>query len=301
METTAGAIRRLKQEKRAVILAHYYQPGEIQELADFVGDSLDLCRRSADAEAEVIVFCGVRFMAETAALFNPGRTVIHPEPDAGCPMADMIDAADIRAWRKTHPDGLVVCYVNSTTETKTECDIACTSSNAMQVVASLPGGKPVLFVPDRHLGSFVNGKGGYSMELWDGFCPTHLRILPADVTAARLAHPDAVVAVHPECPASVRALADYCGSTGQIIEFCGTTPADTILIGTENGIIHPLQKRFPEKRFVPIRNEAICPNMKKITPEKVLRSLQTLGPVVTIPEEHRERALLPIRRMLELP
>jgi quinolinate synthase len=301
METTAEQILRLKKERKAVILAHYYQPGEIQELADYVGDSLDLCRRSADADAEVIIFCGVRFMAETAALFNPGRLVIHPEPDAGCPMADMIEAEDIRAWKKENPSGLVVCYVNSTTGTKTECDIACTSSNALKVVASLPKGKPVLFVPDRHLGSYVNEKGGYAMELWDGFCPTHLRILPRDVELARAAWPEAAVAVHPECPASVRQLADFCGSTGQIIEFCGKTDKTTILIGTENGIIHPLQKRYPGKRFLPIRDDAVCPNMKKITAAKVLKSLETLGPSVTIPEEHREKALRPIKRMLELP
>ena len=291
-------IARLRRERRAVILAHNYQPGEIQDLADFTGDSLELSRQAAVCEAPVIVFCGVHFMAETAAILSPDKTVLLPDPRAGCPMADMIDAPGLRALRQRHPGAQVVCYVNSSAEVKAESDICCTSANAERVVASIPG--EVIFVPDRHLGAWVAGRLGRELILWNGHCPTHARIQPAYVQQLREEHPQARVFVHPECRAAVAALADEVLSTGGMLRQARASAAREFIIATEVGLLHRLRAENPDKCFYPATPNATCPNMKRITPEKVARCLAELAPRVSVPEPVRTRARQAIARMLAL-
>lgn len=302
MQTSlADQIHALARKRHAVILAHNYQLDEVQEIADYTGDSLELSRKVRDVEAAVIVFCGVHFMAETAALLNPHRTVLLPDSHAGCPMADMMDAAQLRALKAQHPDAQVVCYVNSTAEVKAEADICCTSANAVEVVQSLAPAAPVIFVPDQHLGHFVQERTGREMIIWPGFCPTHARIQAADIAAARATHPDAEVLAHPECNAAVRAVADRLLSTGQMCRHAQRTATREFIVATEVGILHRLRKENPGKQFFPITERALCPNMKKITLEKILWSLQALEPVVTITNTQlRDRAVRAIERMLDV-
>jgi len=291
-------IARLRRERQAVILAHNYQPDEIQDVADFTGDSLELSRKAAACEAPVIVFCGVHFMAETAAILNPDKRVILPAPDSGCPMADMIDAPSLRALRAKHPQARVVCYVNSSAEVKAESDICCTSSNAERVVASIPG--EVIFVPDRYLGGWTAKRLDRELILWNGFCPTHARIQPAYIQQLRQAHPEARVFVHPECREEVAALADEVLSTGGMLRQARVSTAQAFIIATEVGILHRLRMENPGKQFYSATPNALCPNMKKTTLEKVARSLETLGPRIEVPEPIRSRARQAIVRMLEL-
>ncbi|MBN2531605.1 MAG: quinolinate synthase NadA [Spirochaetales bacterium] len=293
-------IQQLKKEKNTVILAHYYQLPEIQDIGDFIGDSLDLCRKAANTDAEVIVFCGVWFMAESAALINPDKTVILPDPQAGCPMADMARPEELLKLKEQHPGAVVVCYINSNAEVKALSDICCTSSNAQAVVESIPGDREIIFVPDRHLGEYIAEITGRPLILWPGYCIVHQRILPEYVAEEKKIHPAALVLVHPECPKEVVDMADFVGSTGKIIKFCRESGAKEFIIGTEQGILHQLKKQNPEKSFIPASDFAVCRNMKKITLEKVLSSLETLSPVIRVDEAIRDDALAPIMRMLEI-
>jgi len=289
-----------KQKRNAVILAHNYQPGPIQDIADFVGDSLGLSIQASKTEADVIVFCGVLFMAETAAILSPEKTVLLPDITAGCPMADMITARQLEELRRKHPDALVVCYVNSSAEVKALSDYCCTSSNAVPLVSRLPSERPILFVPDQHLGQFTAERTGRSLILWPGYCPTHLRITAEEIRAARRKYPGALVLAHPECGPEVRRLADELLSTGGMIRFAGQSRAESFLIATEEGILHTLRKKYPEKTFAAVSEFAVCPNMKKITLEKVLWSLQEMQVRVEVPESTAQKARKALERMMEI-
>ncbi|MFH1718112.1 MAG: quinolinate synthase NadA [Planctomycetota bacterium] len=293
-------IEHLKEQRKAVILAHNYQPGEIQDLADFTGDSLGLSIQAAETDAEVIVFCGVRFMAETAAILSPQKTVLLPEKSAGCPMADMITADQLRQLKQENPDALVVCYVNSSAEVKAESDYCCTSANAVEVVNSLPEDKRILFVPDRHLGQFVAERTGRDIVLWPGYCVTHVLITADDIKTARAKYPDAIVMAHPECTEPVKEASDELLSTGQMLKFAARSTAKRFIIATEIGIIHALKKQNPEAEFFPATERAICPNMKKITMDKVVGSLQEMQYKITVPEAIRIKAEKSLDRMVEI-
>jgi quinolinate synthase len=292
-------IRQLKKEKDAVILAHNYQRGEIQDIADFVGDSLDLSRKAARVDAEVIVFCGVHFMAESAAILSPEKTVLIPDPQAGCPMADMITPEELRAEKIKYPDAKVVCYVNSSAGIKAESDICCTSTNAIDVVRSL-GDLRILFVPDEHLGRYVASQTGANIIFWKGYCPTHLRVEPEDIIEARRKHPAAKCVVHPECSLEVIMLADEALSTGGIIKYVEETDAEEIIVGTELGLAYRLQKEHPNKRFYLASKKLICPNMKLTTLDKVAEALEKMQYQVTVDEQIRNRAKTSLDRMLQL-
>ena len=293
-------IKSLKEHRKAVILAHNYQPEEIQDLADFTGDSLGLSIQAAQTDAETIVFCGVRFMAETAAILSPGKTVLLPEKSAGCPMADMITAEQLIELKGKHPDALVVCYVNSTAEVKAESDYCCTSANAVELVNSLPKGRRIIFVPDQHLGRFVAERTGRDLILWPGYCTTHVRITEDDIKAARAKYPDAIVMAHPECSEPVKALADELLSTGQMLKFAARSDAKGFIIATEIGIIHALKKQNPDAEFYPASERAVCPNMKKITLDKVITAMQEMQYKITVPEPIRTRAKKSLDRMVEI-
>ncbi len=293
-------IRKLKDRRRAVILAHNYQAAEIQDLADFCGDSLGLSIEASKTDAETIVFCGVRFMAETAKVLSPGKTVLIPDRQAGCPMADMITAEQLRGLKREHPDALVVCYVNSTAEVKAESDYCCTSANAVAVVQSLPKDRQILFVPDQHLGRFVEQKTGRPLILWPGYCTTHVLISQDDIANAKRDYPDAVVIAHPECSEPVKDMADALLSTGQMIRFVQNSPAKRFIVATEVGMIHPLKKVRPDAQFIPAGTRGICPNMKKITVEKLLASLENMQYAIEVPEEIRVKAAQALQRMVEI-
>ena len=293
-------IRTLKAERHAVILAHNYQPDEIQDLADFAGDSLGLSIQASETDADVIVFCGVRFMAETAAILSPQKKVLMPEPNAGCPMADMITAEQLRDLKRQHPEALVVCYVNSSAEVKAESDYCCTSANAVDVVKSLPVDRQILFVPDQHLGRFVQERTGRDMVLWPGYCSTHVLIAENDVKAARQKYPDAVVMAHPECSEPVKDLADELLSTGQMLKYVKTSAATRFIVATEIGILHPLRKVRPDAEFIAASPRGVCPNMKKTTLDKLLASLENLQYEITVPQEIRDKARRSLERMVEI-
>lgn len=293
-------ILRLKKARNAVILSHNYCRGEVQDLADFTGDSLELARRATQVEVDVIVFCGVYFMAETAAILNPGKTVLIPEPSAGCPMADMITGEQLRKLKAQHPGAVAVCYVNSTAEVKAECDLCVTSGNAERVMATVPREREIIFVPDRHLGSHISGLEGRSYILWPGYCPTHARLTAAAIAKARAAHPGAPVLVHPECPKEVRDAADERLSTGGMCRYARESSASTILVGTEVGILHRLRKENPGKSFYPVSDSLVCPNMKKTTVENLLEALKEMKTRVTVPEEIALRAKRAIDAMLAI-
>ncbi|HEX9896097.1 MAG TPA: quinolinate synthase NadA [Dehalococcoidales bacterium] len=292
-------IQKLKKERNAVILVHNYQRPEVQDIADFIGDSLELSQRASQTKADVIVFCGVHFMAETAYIINPKRTVLLPEPESGCPMADMITVEALVAKKKELKGVTVVCYVNSTAAVKAESDICCTSANAVKVVQSLDA-KEILFVPDQYLGQWVSQKTGKPMHLWPGFCPTHMRILAEDILQVKQLHPGAVALVHPECRPETKAVADEVMSTGGMIRYARESKAKEIIVGTETGIIYRLQKENPEKTFYPATEKAICPNMKRITLEKVLWALQEMQHRITVPEDIRVKALSTVEKMLAI-
>ncbi len=293
-------ILELKNKRNALILAHNYTRPEVQDIADFVGDSLELSRKAAECHAPVIVFCGVRFMAETAKLLSPESIVLHPNPLAGCPMADMASAEQVKAYRAEHPDTLVVAYVNTTAATKTEVDICCTSGNAEKLVSSLPKDRQLLFLPDANLGANIAAKLGRKIELWPGCCPTHNKILPEHITEARKRHPDAIVLVHPECLPAVVALADHARSTGGMLRFVHESPQKEFIIGTEGGILHRMRKENPDKAFYPLEPAVLCPNMKRITLEDVLNSLRDMSPTVELDDDVLRRARAPIDKMLEV-
>ncbi|OIP27689.1 MAG: quinolinate synthase [Chloroflexi bacterium CG15_BIG_FIL_POST_REV_8_21_14_020_46_15] len=292
-----GKILDLKKKRNAVILAHNYQLGEVQDIADFIGDSLGLSQNAAKTDAAVIVFCGVRFMAETASILCPDKIVLLPDINAGCPMANMITAEKLREKKKEVPAATVVCYVNSTAEVKAESDICCTSANAVKVVESLDA-QEILFVPDQYLGHYISTKTGKKMLLWPGFCPTHVRIQPEHIVRLREEYPQAKVVVHPECRPEVIALADEVLSTGGMCRYARRSEVKEMIVGTEMGIIHRLKKENPDKRFIPVSEQAICPNMKLITLEKVLWSLEEMTPEVKVPEDIRLKAKSVVDKML---
>jgi quinolinate synthase len=294
----ADRIAELRQKRNAVILAHNYQLGEVQDVADFVGDSLELSQNAARTQANVIVFCGVHFMAETASILCPDKTVLLPDLSAGCPMANMINAKDLRRMKSEHPDAAAVCYINTTAEVKAESDICCTSANAVKVIQKLDAGE-IIFVPDQYLGAYVSKQTGRDMILWPGYCPTHARIRAADVRRLRQEYPRADVMVHPECRPEVIEMADYVLSTGGMIRHARNTPKTEIVVGTEIGIIHRLRKENPGKTFIPVSEQAVCPRMKLITLESVVWSLEDLSPEVRVPEETRIRAKRAVDRMLQ--
>ncbi|MDT8391293.1 MAG: quinolinate synthase NadA [Lentisphaeria bacterium] len=294
-------IKALKVEKKAVILAHNYQLGEVQDIADFVGDSLELARKAAAVgDAEVIVFCGVHFMAETAAILSPDKIVLLPDKDAGCPMADMATGEALRKMKAEYPGCPVVCYVNSTAEVKAESDCCCTSANAVEVLKQYPKDQKIIFVPDKYLGDYAAELAERDVVLWPGYCPTHARIMPQDILNAKKAHPAAVSMTHPECPRPVRDVADHVLSTGGMLRVAGETDAKEIIVATENGMLHRLRKEFPEKTFYSVTQRAICPNMKKINLAKIMWALEDMKPVISVPEPMRSKALGSIQKMLDV-
>lgn len=295
-----GSIARLKAERKAVILAHNYQRPEVQEIADFVGDSLGLSRKAQATDAETIVFAGVHFMAETASILNPSKKVLLPDALAGCSMADMIDVDTLLDLKERHPDALVVAYVNTTAAIKAESDICCTSSNAVEVVNSLPKGRPIIFIPDKYLGGYVQRVTGRRMILYEGWCPVHMEVREQGLDALRRAHPRAVVLVHPEAPLEASAKADIVCSTEQMVHAVREHPAEEFIVGTETGIIHKMRRENPHKRFYAVNDLAICPHMKMNDLERIEACLRDLKPEVKVPEAIRQRAWLPIQRMLDL-
>jgi quinolinate synthase len=303
VQTIQEEIAELKQARRAVILAHHYQESEIQELADAVGDSLELSRRAQTFDGDVIAFCGVWFMAETAKILNPRRTVVVPDKDASCSLVESCSADQIKAWRERHPDHAIVSYINTSAEVKALSDILCTSRNAVAVVNSIPADQPVLFLPDVNLGNYVKRQTGReNMRIWQGACIVHATFPARRLTRARAEHPEALVASHPECPADVLSMSDFIGSTSAIIDWCVNSPVEEFIIMTESGVSHSLMKRAPHKRFYFVKNEncncSECPYMRRNTLEKLRDCLQTLEPRVELPDEIIRRAALPLERML---
>jgi quinolinate synthase len=303
--TLAEEITQLKTARRAIILAHHYQEPEIQEIADSIGDSLELARVAQKFDGDVIAFCGVRFMAETAKVLNPERIVVLPDLNAGCSLVDSCPAEAIRAFRKRHPDYVIVSYINTSVEVKAESDILCTSRNAVAVVNSVPKEKPILFLPDINLGNYVKKQTGReNMQIWQGACIVHATFPARRLSAARTEHPDALVAAHPECPADVLRMADFIGSTSAIIDWCSKQSAEEFIVMTESGVRYSLEKQSPGKKFFFVANEncncSECPYMKLNTLEKLLQCLETLQPRIELPAETMRRALVPIERMLAL-
>ena len=301
---------RLKRERRAVILAHYYQDPDIQDVADHLGDSLDLARRAVETkDAEVILFCGVHFMAETAKILNPSKTVLLPDVEAGCSLAESCPADKLRAWKAEHPDHFVVSYINCTAATKAESDLICTSSNAEKIIRSIPEDRPILFAPDANLGAFLIKKTGRQMDLWPGSCVVHVTFSERKIIDLKTRHPRAVFIAHPECEEQVLRHADFVGSTRKLLDFVQNDPAEQFIVGTESGILHTMAKAAPNVELIPAPVESEegscascseCPHMKLNTLEKMVLALQNLAPAIEMDEELRRRAELPLRRMLEL-
>lgn len=301
--TIADEILELKARRRAIILAHHYQEPEIQELADSVGDSLELARIAQKFEGEVIAFCGVKFMAETAKVLNPHRTVVLPDLNAGCSLVDSCPVEGVRAFKRRNPNHVIVSYINTSVEVKAESDILCTSRNAVAVVNSIPAEKPILFLPDINLGNFVKKQTGRAnMQIWQGACIVHATFPARRLVSARKEHPTALIAAHPECPADVLRMADFIGSTSAIVDWCRNQSADEFIIMTESGVRYSLEKQSPGKKFYFVANEncncSECPYMKMNTPEKLLDCLENLEPRIELPADIIERARLPIERML---
>lgn len=293
-------ILRLKKEKNAVIVAHNYQTEEVQEIADMVGDSFALSRYCTKSPAKVIVFCGVHFMAESAKILSPEKTVLLPEKDAGCPMADMVEPEALRQKKKKHEDAAVVCYINSSAAVKAESDICCTSSNAIEVVKSISN-KKIIFVPDKNLGQYVAQKvPDKEIILWDGYCITHHKNNPQQVKKAKEVHPDAILLVHPECTPEVVALADFVGSTKQIIDFARESNEKKFIIGTEMGVMVSLKKQNPDKEFYLMSQGLVCPNMKKTSLKSVYNSLNEMKYKIDVDEEIRVKAKICLDRMLSI-
>ncbi|MFA6601120.1 MAG: quinolinate synthase NadA [Candidatus Omnitrophota bacterium] len=290
----------LKKERGAILLAHNYQIGEIQDLADVVGDSLRLAQEAARSDAKVIVFCGVHFMAETASILCPDKTVLIPDLEAGCSLADMSLPEDIRRWKQAHPGGVVVCYVNTSAAVKAESDYCCTSSNAEKVVLSIPADKEILFVPDFFLGSYVKQKTGRKIHLWSGYCPSHIMIQSADIDRLKAAHPAAEFIMHPECGCLTKSmhLADQIMSTEGMTRYVGESAAKEFIVATEIGVLHRMRKNNPQKTFYPASDDSICQYMKLHTLEKVAATLEHLRFEVKVPAELAARARVPIERMM---
>ena len=302
-QTIAEEIMDLKRARRAILLAHHYQESEIQELADAIGDSLELARKARDFQGDVIAFCGVLFMAETAKVLNPDRIVVVPDINAGCSLVDACTVEQLRAYKRQYPDHIIVSYINTSIDVKAESDILCTSRNAVAVVNSIPADKTVLFLPDRNLGNYVKRQSGReNLKIWQGTCIVHATFAARRLLEARAEHPAAKVAAHPECPEEVLALADFIGSTSAIIDYCVKTDGEEFIVMTESGVSHSLKKLAPAKRFYFVPNEQCncseCPYMKRNTLEKLRDCLRTLTPRVELSPEIMERARKPIERML---
>jgi quinolinate synthase len=304
LTTTIGdEILELKRDRRAILLAHHYQESEIQELADVVGDSLELARKAREFSGETIVFCGVWFMAETAKVLNPGRTVVVPDREASCSLVESCPVAPVREFRRLHPEYAIVSYINTSIEVKAESDILCTSRNAVQIVNSIPAEQPVLFLPDSNLGNYVKKQTGReNMKIWQGTCIVNATFAARRVAEAKAEHPRAKVVAHPECPESVLAMADFIGSTSALIEWCVASEAAEFIVMTESGVNYSLKKLAPEKRFYYVANEncncSECPYMKLNTLEKLRDCLRNLEPRVELPADVMRRALVPLERML---
>lgn len=295
-----GDILRLKQEKSVMILAHHYQIDEVKAVADHVGDSLEMARIAAASEADILVICGVSFMAETAKILSPSKTVLLPNMSAGCPMADMVTAEDVRKAKEADPSLKVVCYVNSSAEVKAESDICCTSSNALKVVSRLEAER-ILFVPDQNLGGYVSEQcPEREISVWRGFCPTHHRVESPDVARTMEKFPGAYLMVHPECRPEVLEYADFVGSTSQIIQKCGEVEAETIVVGTEEGVISTIKRANPDKNVVLLDDAMVCPNMKKTTLEDVYRVLRDGTNAIEVDENIREKAFESINAMMKV-
>lgn len=301
-----GEINRLRKERNAVILAHYYQDGEIQDIADFVGDSLDLSRKAAATDADVIAFCGVRFMAEVAKILSPGKTVVLPDMAAGCSLEDSCPPEDFAAFRAAHPDHISLTYINCSAAVKAETDIIVTSSNAEHIIRQIPEDQPILFAPDRFLGAYLARKTGRDMLLWDGTCVVHEQFSEKELIKLRAKHPDAPIAAHPECPPQILDHADHVGSTSSILNYVVSSPAETFIVATEPHIIHQMELAAPDKNFIGAPgadgncNCNICPFMALNTLGKLYHSLRDLEPRIELPEDVRLRALKPLERMLEM-
>jgi quinolinate synthase len=301
----AEAIGRLKSERRAVILAHYYQDDAIQDVADFIGDSLELSRKAASTEAEVIVFCGVHFMAETAKILNPGKTVLLPDREAGCSLADSCPAEAFADFRRRHPDHYVVSYINCSAAVKAQSDLICTSSNAVALVRQLPADRPILFAPDRNLGRWVARESGRELTLWPGSCIVHETFSEEALLRLRQEHPEAEVIAHPECQEHLLDLADFIGSTSRLLQRTQTSPAPSFIVLTEPGILHQMRQRSPGKMLYEVPGADgcscnACPYMRLNTLEKLWQCLQAMAPAIELDEETRRRALVPIERMLAM-
>ncbi len=297
-------IPRLKRELNAVILAHYYQYGEVQDLADFVGDSLALAQQAAKTKADVIVFCGVHFMAETAKILNPDKLVLLPDLAAGCSLADRCPPDQFRAFLDRHPGHFVVTYVNSSAAVKAMSDVICTSSNAVQLVKRIPADKPIVFAPDQHLGRFVAKQTGREMVLWNGSCQVHEIFSEKKLVQLKVRYPEAEVVAHPECEERVLSHADYVGSTKGILDYVQKSPKRQFIVVTEPGILHQMAKAAPGKEFIPAPPDAECacnecPHMKLNTVEKLYLCMWDRRPELTLPEDLRQKALVPLQRMLD--
>lgn len=304
-EDIFARIKRLKKERNAVILAHYYQDPDIQDVADYIGDSLGLSQEAARSEADVILFAGVHFMAETAKILNPGRVVLLPDLEAGCSLADSCPAPLFREFKKKYPDHVVVSYINCSAAVKAESDYICTSSNAVKIVEAIPADKKIIFAPDKNLGRYVIQQTGRDMVLWQGACIVHETFSEKKLMQLQMSHPDAEVIAHPECEAPVLARADYVGSTTALLNYAVQSPKKKFIVVTESGILHQMQKAAPDKIFIPSPPNANCacnecPYMRRNTLEKVAAALEKMEPRIEISQELREQALVPIQRMLDL-
>ncbi len=300
-----AAIEGLKQELNAVILAHYYQESDIQDIADYIGDSLGLSQQAASTDAEVIVFAGVHFMAETAKILNPNKLVLLPDLDAGCSLADSCPTAEFKAFKEAHPDHLVISYINCTAEIKALSDIICTSSNAVKIVNQIPADKPIIFAPDRNLGRYVMEQTGRDLVLWQGSCIVHESFSEKAIVRLQVEHPEAEIIAHPECESSLLRHANYIGSTTALLKYCQASNSKEFIVATEPGIIHQMEKAAPNKRFIPapaINNCACneCPYMRLNTLEKLYLAMKNKTPEITLSEDIRAAALKPIQRMLEM-
>ncbi|MFH1856996.1 MAG: quinolinate synthase NadA [Candidatus Omnitrophota bacterium] len=300
IENVREKIKKLKKQRDAVILAHNYQSSDVQDIADYLGDSLELSILASKTDAEVIVFCGVHFMAETASIVCPDKKVLIPEIIAGCPMAKMITPEKLRELKEKHPNAVVVGYVNTSAAVKAETDLCCTSTNAVKVVNSVPKDKEIIFIPDKHLADYVSRRTKRKLIAWNGFCPTHVKITAEDILNQKKKYPGSVAVIHPECTFEAIDVADEVASTSGMIKFAKKTDAKIIIVGTETGLIYRLKKENPDKEFYPANEKAICKNMKLITPEKVLQSLEELKYEVKVPSEIRKKAIVPVEKMLKI-
>jgi quinolinate synthase len=298
-EELTKKIIKLKKKREAIILAHYYQLPEIQDVADFIGDSFDLSRKAARSRAKVIVFCGVKFMAESASILSPDKIVLLPEKFSNCPLAEMADIESLKSMKKRYPKASVVSYVNSTAEIKAESDVCCTSSNALKIVEKIDNDQ-IIFLPDKNLGDYVSKSADKEVIIWNGYCPAHHSITAEEVENIKKTYPNAEILVHPECKPEVVDLADYVGSTTQILNYAKNSKADTLIIGTEEGILYPLKKENPDKTFYILNPFLICPDMKKINLEKIYHSLKNMETIIEVPKNIRMKAKRALDRMLEL-